>query len=663
MQANIRALGARENQQAVFIDFENIALWADRELFDFELTPLIEHLQARGPALVKRAYGDWGRFLRYREELMNLSIDLIQIYAVRPGKNRADIRMAIDAVEIAMTRPQINTFVIVSGDSDFSPLVARLREYGRYTVGIGPRSISHELLVRSCDEFIYLETLFGETSDVGGSYTNEREQARSTLIKGLQAHGQRGEIPVLAAKLKQTMLLMDPAFNEVNFGYSQFKSWLEDNMDLIKLYIKDLQLYVAPADYVLVGDLGLLPVDVLPEQETDMGRPQSLEIQYRQLFTRLRLNTADFWTRRDVLRDIYRELNDRPNELNTEELLDILKERYEHQNLNRSKPMLRDIFQLALRQDAFRFSQERVSPEAAMRLTRGIESEADFVLRAESDFVYAVVRAGQEQDLATLAYLIVNDKSQVDYIQRLLDDLRKRSLITRREKGYALTGRDAIPFCNDPALEIVCRDVMATKVPEGMEPGVAAARALAKTAMVQRSQDFIAAASNLLLACRLQWDAVDRSDTGATLQDLRWYLASYASANAGKLSQVNRDYAAARPYYLAFFSLVQESDPLWTRMRGLINPMLSYYWANAGRELDINTNAWNLGASAPAQIAVQIATHQNLELRDRWQILTEALARVNPGLVRRIADQIDAARGESPEQGMVADLLMKMLEE
>lgn len=662
MQANLRAIGARENQQAVFIDFENIALWADRELFDFELTPLIEHVQARGPALVKRAYGDWGRFLRYREELMNLSIDLIQIFGVRPGKNRADIRMAIDAVEIAMTRPQINSFVIVSGDSDFSPLVARLREYGRYTMGIGPRSISHELLVRSCDEFIYLETLFGETGDVGGTYSSEREQARSTLLKALQAHGQRGEVPVLAAKLKQTMLLMDPAFNEVNFGYSQFKSWLEDNVDLIKLYVKDLQLYVAPINYILAGDLGLLPVDIAPDLEEEYDRPQSPEIQYRQLFSRLRLNTADYWTRRDVLRDIYRELNDRPNEVNTEDLLDMLRERYENQNLNRNKPMLREIFQMALRQDAFRFGQERVSPEACLRLTRGIESEADFVLRAESDFVYAVVRAGLELEPATLAYLIVNDRDQVEYIQSLLDDLRKRSLITRREKGYALTGRDAIPFCNDPALEVVCRDVLATKVPEGMEPGVAAARSLAKTAMVQRSQDFIAAASNLLLACRLQWDAVERSDTGATLQDLRWYLASYASANAGKLSQVNRDYTAARPYYLAFFALVQESDPLWTRMRGLINPMLSYFWANAGRELDINTSSWNLGASAPAQIAVQIATHPNLELRERWQDLTESLARVNPGLVRRIADQIELNRAESPEQGVVAEMLTKMLE-
>ena len=124
------------DQLAVFIDFENVALWAEREFLDFEITALIEYLQTRGPAVVKRAYGDWSRFSRYREELMDNSIDLIQIYSVRQGKNRADIRMAIDAFEIAVSRPQIGTIVIVSGDSDFGPLVTKLREYGRYTIGI-----------------------------------------------------------------------------------------------------------------------------------------------------------------------------------------------------------------------------------------------------------------------------------------------------------------------------------------------------------------------------------------------------------------------------------------------------------------------------------------------------------------------------------------------
>ncbi len=235
---------------AIFIDFENVALWAEREFFDFEVTNLMEYLQSRGPAVVKRAYADWSRFARYREAMMNNSIDLIQIFSVRTGKNRADIRMAIDAFEIAVTRQQIRTFVIVSGDSDFGPLAAKLREYGRYTIGIGPRSTTHDLLVRSVDEFIYLETALGEPTDVDEQNCVEIEQARSLLSKALRAHGQRGELPVAVNRLKQTMLLMNPAFNEANFGYAEFKSWLEDNRDIVKLFNKDLQLFGAPLDYV-----------------------------------------------------------------------------------------------------------------------------------------------------------------------------------------------------------------------------------------------------------------------------------------------------------------------------------------------------------------------------------------------------------------------------
>jgi hypothetical protein len=255
----------------------------------------------------------------------------------------------------------------------------------------------------------------------------------------------------------------------------------------------------------------------------------------------------------------------------------------------------------------------------------------------------------------------LNDRDQVDYIENLLDDLKKRGLIIRKGKHYNLPGRDTIRFFNEPGLQQVCKDIESVKLPDGMVRGVAAARSLAKTAMVQRSQDFIASASNYLVACRLQWDAVERSESGATLQDLRWYMASYASAMAGKLSQVNRDFKGARPYYLAFFALVQEDDPLWSRMRGLINPMLSYYWANAGRDLDINTAGWNIGAASPAQIAAAVAIFPHPELNKRWLELTVALAEVNPGLLRRIAEQISLGRSEHPEYAQVADKIHRVL--
>lgn len=659
-----------DDQLAVFIDFENVALWAEREFFDFEVTSLMEFLQTRGPAVVKRAYADWSRFTRYRDEMMNNSIDLIQIYSVRTGKNRADIRMAIDAFEIALTRSKIHTYVIVSGDSDFSPLVAKLREYGHYTIGIGPRSVTHDLLVRSCDEFIYLETALGEPLDLADQSCMEIEQARNLLVKAIQAHGQRGDAPVLATRLKQTMLLMDPAFNEANFGYAQFKNWLEDNRDLVKLFINDLQLYVAPPDYSSAGELELAQSDpdhaAMPmaaksgELSVPLARP-TLDAQYRQLFIRLKITNVDLPTRRDVLRDIYRELVERPGENTLEELLESLQERYDAQGLVRSAAALREILQLAFRQQAFVFGDQSASFFAPVWLAPGIESEADFIGRAESDFVFAVIRSGLEIDPEELAYLLLNDRNQVDYIQTLLEDLRQRGQINRKGKDYALPGRGVIPFESEPTLRILIRDMEQLEIPDNLQPGVETARALAKKAMVQRSQDFAASSSTYLLACRVQWDAVEKGELGASLEDLRWYMASYASAIAGKLSQVNHDYAGARPYYLAFFTLVQEDDPLWARMRGLINPMLAYYWSNAGRELDINVSSWNLSMSSPAQIAVYAATHPNPDLRKLWQRITIELARINPSLLRRITNQLMLNRADYPDYPRVADQIENIL--
>jgi uncharacterized LabA/DUF88 family protein len=657
-------------QLAIFIDFENVALWAEREFFDFEITALMESLQTRGPAVVKRAYADWSRFSRYRDAMMNNSIDLIQIYSLRSGKNRADIRMAIDAFEIALTRPQIRTYVIVSGDSDFSPLVAKLREYGRYTIGIGPRSITHDLLVRSCDEFIYLETALGEPADVDDQSCVEIEQARNLLTRALVAHGQRGDLPVLATRLKQTMLLMDPAFNEANFGYSQFKSWLDDHRDIAKLFMKDLQLYVAPPDYRAPGSFELVPFDeenAEPRLQTAAEKigvmRTTLDAQYRQIFSRLKLTNVDLNTRRDVLRDIYRELNDNPGAQTTDDLLDMLEERYEASGLMRNKSLLREILQLAFRQGAFDYLGQPVSPFTPVRLASGIDSEAKFVERAESDFVYEVVRAGLDIDPGELAYLILNDRAQVDYIQVLLEDLKQRGMITYRNKRYVLPGSGNIPFADEPALRILSRDIEQAVLPDNLQPGAETARNLAKKAMLQRSQDFAASSNTYLLACRLQWDAVQRGEPGATLEDLRWYMASYASAIAGKLSQVNRDYGGARPYYLAFFALVKEDDPLWGRMRGLINPMLAYYWSNTGRELDINVSAWNLSMASPAQIAVYAATHPNPDLRKLWHKVTMDLAEINPGVLRRIANQLMLSRADHPENARVAEQLEAILAE
>ena len=113
-------------------------------------------------------------------------------------------------------------------------------------------------------------------------------------------------------------------------------------------------------------------------------------------------------------------------------------------------------------------------------------------------------------------------------------------------------------------------------------------------------------ARSYLCACRIQWDAVEQGDPSATLEDLRWYIASYASVKAGELSQIRTAITPNREaYYLAFFKLVHEDDPLWSRMRGLINPMLSYFWVNAWRELGLSMENPTNGVTSPAEIAIQ----------------------------------------------------------
>ena len=436
---------------------------------------------------------------------------------------------------------------------------------------------------------------------------------------------------------------------------------MEDRRDQARLFVKDLQLYVAPLDFVVAGEMEFAVSENAGHLSEFQPPKDNIETHYRQLFGRLHMLNSDLTTRRDVLRDLYRGLCEHPGEYTSDQLLDELQLRYDAQGLIRSKNILRDILQIAFRQQAFDYGEQSASLYTPVWLAPGINSEADFVSRAELDYLYAVIRSGLEIDYGELACIIVSDRAQEDYIHFLLDDLKKRGLVVRKGNNYHLPGRGVIPFQGDPALQVLIRDIELVQIPDGMTSSTETAHSLAKKAMMQRSQDFAASGHTYLLACRLQWEAVEKGDAGATVEDLRWFMASYASAIAGKLSQVNRDYTGSRPYYIAFFALVKEEDPLWSWMRGLINPMLSYYWANAARELEMNVSSWNQSMSSPAQIAFNAATNPNPDLRRLWQKITRELAEVNPGLLRRIANQIQMNRSDDPEYARIADQIDQII--
>ncbi|MCX7668885.1 MAG: NYN domain-containing protein, partial [Anaerolineae bacterium] len=227
------------------MDFENVATSAEANFGDFDVTAVMDLLRTRGRLLIKRAYGDWGRFHRYRRAMLENGIDLFQLYSVgSQQKNRADVRLAIDALETVFTRPSIDLYVIVSGDSDFTELIHKLRDYGKYTIGIGLRAATSDLLRRACDEFIFYETLVTEEA-VDISDELRLPDPRELLRRALSAAEQKGELPIYAGRLKQLMLNLDSSFSEANYGYQQFRAFLEAYPDLVVVEEQGLQLFVS----------------------------------------------------------------------------------------------------------------------------------------------------------------------------------------------------------------------------------------------------------------------------------------------------------------------------------------------------------------------------------------------------------------------------------
>ena len=222
---------ARQLQLAVFIDFENIALGLGGSDAKFDVRRILDRLLEKGKVIVKVAYADWNRFREYTRDLHENGIELIEIPGrATSGKNSADIRLVVDAMDLSFSKEHIDTFVIVSGDSDFSPLVAKLKENGKHLIGLGMKKSTSPLLANSCDEFIYYEDLErgGEGHAPGTTPLHGKEEAFHLLADTVRAL-QRENFEVIQASLvKDTMKRKRPAFSEAALGYGSFSDLLED---------------------------------------------------------------------------------------------------------------------------------------------------------------------------------------------------------------------------------------------------------------------------------------------------------------------------------------------------------------------------------------------------------------------------------------------------
>jgi uncharacterized LabA/DUF88 family protein len=248
---------------AVFCDFENIAIGVRESRYDeFDISRVLERLLLKGSIVVKKAYCDWDRYKDFKKSMHEAAFELIEIPHVRQsGKNSADIRMVVDALDLCYTKPHVNTFVVMSGDSDFSPLVTKLRENDKFVMGVGVKNSTSDLFTGACDEFVFYDDLVREhekrrksrrrpptkaktaaAPKTGEAGAEERRQEAFDLVLDTieMLWDERGdEDEVWGSMVKQAIKRRKPGFNESYYGFRSFS-------ELLKMMEKEKMLELEP---------------------------------------------------------------------------------------------------------------------------------------------------------------------------------------------------------------------------------------------------------------------------------------------------------------------------------------------------------------------------------------------------------------------------------
>ncbi len=223
-----------EPKLAVFVDFENIERGIEEAgLGKFQVDLVLNRLREKGKVIVSRAYADWGRYSAYKFDFQDHGIDLIELPSRRKGqKNMADIKMVVDALDYAWKWSYLDSFVIVSGDSDFTPLISKLREYNRFVMGMGVRKSTSTLIADTCDEFVYYDDLvrIQEKQRERRRIDDDPGQVFTLLVETVDAMKASHEV-ILSSMVKQTMLRKRPDFDERALGFKTFKRLLETARD------------------------------------------------------------------------------------------------------------------------------------------------------------------------------------------------------------------------------------------------------------------------------------------------------------------------------------------------------------------------------------------------------------------------------------------------
>ncbi len=426
-----------DSQVAVFIDYENIELSCREKMgsdVEVDWSTVLETAVELGRVVIRRAYGDWAIFSSGQRELLGLGIELVHIPSKR-GKNAADIRIVIDALEMLMgEHTNISHVLLVSGDGDFTELVHRLRGYGKIVVGLGVSGASAEYLINACDQFIFYDVIAdlapkGEQGDELGEITQasfDVSEARQLLRRALQS---REEEWINGGQVKDAMLRLNPAFNEHNYNYDSFKSFLAAQNDLVRLRT--------------ASEGGHLEVQMVPEQDngaiTEHEAPEVLLDRYLRYLAQQKIRMTPTEHRPRIILKFYNVYKNNPHKSLTalkeelhayfEETAPNVKWQYVHETIHQ----LFRTYCFVFDHDDSKYVSDVRLWDREVTLVDDVRSPAQLLHRCDRGLLKKIGRrVGSYDDIdvevaARLLYGSVRGQKMLDHVVQLIDELKEEA--------------------------------------------------------------------------------------------------------------------------------------------------------------------------------------------------------------------------------------------
>jgi len=617
----MRSPHTQDNQKiAVFIDFENISLSAANHFGEFDLGLLLKAIQRRGRITLRRAYGDWSRLIKYRDALRENAVELVQLYSYnvqQGGKNRADIRLVIDVMESLFMLDYIDTIVIVSGDSDFSSLMSKAREYGKYTIGVGVQASTSDLLIKSCDEFIFYDKLVEEAYE-------QIKTPRSSSISGPVIEAQQG----VGAGTVGTAAETAPTPAEEKVAVTR------------PVVIKRAQ----PTTTAAMASTATTTAPIKrSERET-----------LRYFFEDLRLPVIPPDVRANILAELLSAAEPAEPRATLNQAINKLKARYDFENVYRKREDIRAVARLAYRAGLFDFKPESPSLSAYIRSLN--ENDAE---RANRLVDQSLLRLALESHIrltppCATSILFAPARGE-SYCADLLNELTDLEFAEHSGNQYFVRRTDAISLSlQRPELAGVKRDLEQFSLHANDRITLEEADRLFDAASDLRRHDFIASSNCALRGLKILAELYMKREPEVSVDEFLWGAASYCSSRAGAYFR-NRDYISARHYYLAFFWITQEGDFAWELLRPLLPSLLSYFWMTLSHEVEVRVSSFS-GHMAPGDTAVALVRELNDFGLKKMEELAYDLATANAAQLRALIAQIETA-AQSNEQQLALTVL------